>query len=61
VNLDLRRPKTLEETIDACVAKIRNEAQGDTDTIVEVMVGTEMILDLACRILALEERLANRP
>lgn len=54
MNLDLRRPKTVEEMIDACVAKIRNQAELHPSTVVEVAVETEMMLDLACRILALE-------
>ena len=61
MKLDLRRPMTVEEVVEACVAKIREDAKEETETVVEIMIGTEMMLDLALRVLALEARLPRTP
>lgn len=52
--LDLRRPLTLEQLIADCGAKIANEADENPDTQVEILLGTELIMELGLRILALE-------
>lgn len=61
MNLDLRRPMTVEELVEACVAKTREDAKEETENVVEIMLGTEMMLDIALRLLALETRLPKTP
>jgi len=41
---------------DACNAKIRNDAKEDSDTVVEIILGPEVMLELALRVMALEGR-----
>lgn len=52
--LDLRRPLTLEQMIADCGAKIANEADENPDTQVEILLGTELMMELGLRVLALE-------
>ena len=61
MKLDLRRPMTVEEVVEACVAKIREDAKEETENVVEIVMGTELMLDLALRVLALEARLPKTP
>lgn len=61
MNLDLRRPMTVEELVEACVAKTREDAKEETENVVEITLGTEMMMDIALRILALESRLPRTP
>lgn len=56
MNADFRRPLTLEEMIDACTAKMVNDAKENSDTVVEVILGPEVMLELALRVMALEAR-----
>ncbi len=52
--LDLRRPLTIEQLIADCGDKIANEAQENPDTIIEIMLGTELMMELALRVIGLE-------
>lgn len=61
MNLDLRRPMTVEELVEACVAKTREDAKEETENVVEIVAGTELMMDIALRILALEARLPRVP
>jgi hypothetical protein len=54
MRLDLRRPETLEQLIADCAEKIRTEAVEDSRVQVEIMVGTEVMMELALRVMALE-------
>lgn len=61
MNLDLRRPMTVEEVVEACVAKIREDAKETPERTIEIVMGTELMMDLALRLLALESRLPATP
>lgn len=54
MRLDLRRPETLEQLIADCGEKIGNDAREDSDVQIEIMMGTEVMMELALRIMALE-------
>jgi hypothetical protein len=56
MDMDFRRPVTLEELIDACTVKMRNDAVEAPETVVEIVLGPEVMLELALRVLALETR-----
>lgn len=55
--MDFRRPVTLEELVEACTAKMRNDAVEAPSVAVEIILGPEVMLELALRVLALEARL----
>lgn len=57
VPLDLRRPMTLEEMVEDCVEKLREDAKETPQRTIEIVIGTEAMLDLALRVMALEARL----
>lgn len=56
MDMDFRRPVTLEELVDACTAKMRNDAAEAPQGHVEIVLGPEVMLELALRVLALEAR-----
>ena len=58
MELDFRRPVTLEELVEACTAKMRNDAKEGPESLVEIVLGPEVMLELALRVLALEARLS---
>ena len=49
------RPSTVEELVDACATKIA------APDVYDVIPTTAAMLDLACRVLAIERRLDSRP
>jgi len=55
-NYDLRVPKTIEELVIDCQDKINNDAQDPPPKTIDIMPMTEIFLDIAQRILQLEER-----
>lgn len=52
--LSLRRPLTLEEMVEDCVDKLREDAKELPTWRVEIVLGPEAMLDLALRVMALE-------
>jgi hypothetical protein len=52
--LDLRRPLTVEQMIADCGDKIANDAQENPDKMVEIMLGTELMMEIGLRLIALE-------
>jgi hypothetical protein len=54
--LDLRSPRSVEQLAHDCRAKLDNDAQEFPSKEVQVMPMTEAFLDLAERVLKLEDR-----
>lgn len=51
---DLRRPLTLEQLIADCGDKIATEAREEPSQMIDIMVGTELMMELALRVIGLE-------
>lgn len=56
MNLELIRPRTVEELLRACVEKHAAEAPEEPRAVVEIVLGHEVMMDLALRLIALEAR-----
>lgn len=61
VPLDLRRPMTAEELIESCVEKMREDAKETPQRTIEIVIGTELMMDLALRLLTVESRVPATP
>lgn len=61
MQFDLRRPITVEDLVDACVAKMADEAKENSDTVVDIVLGPEVMMELALRVMALEAHLGLMP
>lgn len=61
VPLDLRRPMTVEELIEDIVEKTGEDAKETPQRTIDIVMGTELMMDLALRLLALESRLPRTP
>lgn len=56
VPLDLRRPMNVEELIETIVDKTREDAKETPQRTIEIVIGTELMMDLALRLIAVESR-----
>lgn len=55
MDLDLRRPMNVEELVRDCTDKLQHESKyGDGFPLIEIVVGTELMLDIAQRLLDME-------
>ena len=61
IPLDLRRPMNLEEAIKDIVEKTGEDAKETPERTIEIVMGTELMMDIALRLLAVESRLPGTP
>ena len=57
--LDLRSPSTVEQLVKDCLDKLQHEESPESDVRVEVLIRTEVMLDIAQRLLRIEGEAAQ--
>ena len=54
MTLDLRKPVTVEQLIADCQDKLDHESDSSSNDVIEILINTEVMLDMAHRLLRLE-------